>query len=262
MNLLDAIDCEIVPAINTGNFAADNTENFELYLKLTKKGEEKGYCPVLIRKDIGADYFWGRHGYCEPYPKNGFRNEIERNVQKATATCFKVWMGRQLYNYFLDEYDNTSDVDELLDFLESVPLDDDYLEIFERVNIEKPTMFGDLNKDFAKEYVDYQDYCFALIPTTNPWEVPAWFPIGAFNFCPPNEYHIALAKELYERYHARVMYMELDSMTFYVETPLIKQSEVEQLAEILITFDSDKFEDYEVAAKLITGKYVWRLWWD
>lgn len=32
MILLDAMGCENVLAINTGNFSADNTENFERYL--------------------------------------------------------------------------------------------------------------------------------------------------------------------------------------------------------------------------------------
>ena len=46
------MDCEYLPAIYSGNKETDNKVNAELYLKLVAEGNEKGFCPVLVDKEI------------------------------------------------------------------------------------------------------------------------------------------------------------------------------------------------------------------
>ena len=50
-NIVELLDCEIVPVINTGDFEKDDKANTELYLKLIKEGDEKGFAPVMIDLD-------------------------------------------------------------------------------------------------------------------------------------------------------------------------------------------------------------------
>ena len=67
MYLTEIMDCEFVPAIYTGDKEKDNIANTELFLKLVEEGESKGFCPVLIYKDM-------QH-YCRPQ-KYGFSGVV------------------------------------------------------------------------------------------------------------------------------------------------------------------------------------------
>ncbi len=53
MKLLDMMKADYIPAVFTGDEKEDNKANAELYLKLVKEGEVKGFCPVMVDKNIG-----------------------------------------------------------------------------------------------------------------------------------------------------------------------------------------------------------------
>jgi hypothetical protein len=252
--------CEYIPAIFTGDNAADNKANTELYLKLVKEGEEKGFCPVLVERDIMYYVSPQQYGFTdskEDYPKI-----TKRIINRVQDNCFSVWMGRIIYNYYMDCAKDDDDVKEILKTL-NPPDDIQYLKKFEEPIEEKDFSLG---KDEGYEPYDfdfdYENYVFALVPTFKPWEVLAWIPIGGFNWCPDALHQTALAKELYECFGARIMHISFNTLVYYVPDTLLDMESVRRASRILIAADDDVYEDYEVAADRILGSHKWVLWWD
>ena len=257
LKLLEMMDCEYVPAIFSGDKAADNKANTELYLKLVCEGQEKGFCPVLIDKDIMHYMNESRYGFSnskEDYPK-----VTKRLIDLTNDNCFSVWLGRIIYNYYLDCDEFEDDVDNDLQMLEP-PTDKKYLEKFSSPVIKK-FEFGKDEK-YKPYKLTYEDHVFALIPTKNPWEVLAWIPMGGFNWCPDELHQVALAKGLYEQFGARIMYICFSSLEYYVPVALTEKDDVQKASKILIAADHDVYEDYNVAADRIIGNHKWFMWWD
>lgn len=258
MNLLEKIGCKYVSAIYTGDREKDNNANTELYLKLVKEGEEKGFCPVLVDKDIQHYIQASQYGFTdkkEDYPKI-----TKRIIELVEDNCFNVWLGRLIYNYYLDGEQCEDDVKRDLEMLKP-PASKEYLERFsDTINVQN-FVFG--RNDAYKPYpFTYKDHVFALLPVIHPWEILAWIPMGGFNWCPDELHQIALAKGLNEQFGARIMYISGSALEYYIPTPLIKKEDVERAAKILIAADNDIYEDYEVAADKIMGSPVWYMWWD
>ncbi len=257
IDLLELMDCKFIPAIYSGDKEKDNEANTKLYLQLLKEGEAQGFCPVLVDKEIKHYIYEAKYGFTdskEDYPKI-----TKRLIDLANDNCFSVWMGRLIYNYYLDCDEFEEDVKNDLEML--IPPDSkEYSSKFVNAT-EKSFMIGDDNS--YKPYTfTYEDHVFALIPAENPWEVLAWIPMGGFNWCPDEIHQVALAKALYEKYGARIMYISFSSLEYYVPTALVKRNDVEEVSKILIAADNDVYEDYEVAADRIIGSHIWHLWWD
>ena len=96
-NLLDIMGCPYVPAIFTGDPDSDNRANTELYLRLVREGDARGFCPVLLDRDFRTFDYAQRYGYTgsrEDYPR-----VTKRLIELVKDNCFSVWLGRLIYNY-------------------------------------------------------------------------------------------------------------------------------------------------------------------
>ncbi len=254
---------ECIPAIYYGNLQEDNKENLRLYRKLVKESENTGFCPVLIKKDHEFDYL-ERLSDHRIESKDDYKKDIDWRLYRANHCCFDVWLGRMLYDYKLDWCATKEDVEVCLKELEP-PLSNEYKCLYQ--NAEEKEVFGifdedEVNSKYGQERLCFDNYVFALLPITNPWEALAWFPMGGFNWCPSAYCQIALAKELYEKYEARIMYIGVDRLIYYLEKPLMDKVDIESAARTLIIADGDIYCDYEEAAKNILGSHTWTLWWD
>lgn len=258
IKLLKKMGCDYIPAVFTGDKEKDDRANAELYLQLVREGEEKGFCPVLVDRDIGHNVTPEKYGLTES--KADYPKVTERLIELAKESCFSVWMGRLIYNYFLDGEDIEELVAEDLELLEP-PSDKEYLDIFKRDIKEKDFSFGDAD-DYKPFGYSYEDEVFVLVPVKEPWKILAWIPMGGFNWCPEPVHQVALAKGLYDQFGARIMSVSSTCLEYYVPDPIISKDGFEKAARILIAADNDVYEDYEVSARRILGSHNWYLWWD
>ncbi|WP_022765272.1 DUF4253 domain-containing protein [Butyrivibrio sp. XPD2006] len=255
---------DTIPAISTGNLREDNIANAGLYRQLLKDGEKTGLYPFFVKKDYEFDYFWLRLSDRGVKDSETYRKSAAWLLEKVNRRCFEVWQGRMLYDYKLDCCENTKDYEEYMEDL-ILPVSDKYNRLFD--NPREISDFGlfdayEMNPAYAQKFIHFEDYIIVLLPITNPWEALAYFPMGSFNSCPSPECQIALAKELYDKYRARIMFIGLDRLTYYLEKPLLKRDELEAAAKTLIIADDDCYPDYELTVKEIIGKHTWQLWWD
>lgn len=255
---------ETLPAVSTGNLRDDNIANARLYQQFIKDGEKTGLYPVFVKKSYEFDYFWLRLSDRGVKDLETYRKSAAQLLEKVNRRCFEVWQGRMLYDYKLDCCENTKDYEEYMEDL-ILPVSDEYNRLFD--NPREISDFGlfdanEMNPAYAQKFIHFEDYIIVLLPITNPWEALAYFPMGSFNSCPSPECQIALAKEFYEKYRARIMFIGMDRLTYYLEKPLLKRDELEAAAKTLIIADDDSYPDYELTIKEIIGKHTWQLWWD
>ncbi len=264
MKLIELGGFDTVPAISTGNLREDNIANAKLYQRLLKNGENTGLYPVFVKKNYEFDYFWLRLSDRGVKDRETYQKAVSRMLEDVNWKCFEVWQGRMLYDYKLDCCVSTRDYEEYMEDL-IPPVSDEYNSLFD--NAKEIESFGlhdeeEMDTKYAETFIHFEDYVVVLLPIRKPWEALAWFPMGSINSCPSPSCQIALAKGLYEKYGARIMFIGLDRLTYYLEKPLLKKYETEAAAKTLIIADGDLYPDYEETVKGIIGRHTWQFWWD
>lgn len=165
-NIGSLLACEykVIPPQNSGQKVMD------FYEKEKAAGEQEGFIPVILVPD----------------------EELFRRLQKA-----------QHPEWYLEEYKKHNGKDILDGYLNEIKEClkrqgeslDDVIDTVER---------GQEIEGFAgfvpDDWEETLEVLLVKVPTTHPWEVFAWIPMGGWRECPPTEYMIAIMKYWYEQY--------------------------------------------------------------
>lgn len=112
----------------------------------------------------------------------------------------------------------------------------------------------------------YDEVFIALIPAAEPWMVPCYLGIGAWNECPSPEEHAAMFKSWGERFGATVACITNDVIEMQVARPPATREEAMQLAKEHFVYCADIVhqgtETLEVLAASLLNARVWYFWWD
>jgi len=112
----------------------------------------------------------------------------------------------------------------------------------------------------------YATIIIAKIPTTNPWELAAWIPMGGFNECPSPEEQVAVFKYWYEKYGAVPAVVSDETWELYVEKPVKTKDEAMSLALEQFGFCDDivwqGVGKVNALAGVLVDSSVWSFWWD
>jgi hypothetical protein len=106
----------------------------------------------------------------------------------------------------------------------------------------------------------------ALVPTTTPWEVPAYLRFGGWNECPRDYEHVAVMKRWHDTYGAVPIGMTFDVVEMYVPRPPRDWKAALALAREQYAYCADIVDQgtQSVArlAQTLMGSSVWYFWWD
>lgn len=105
-----------------------------------------------------------------------------------------------------------------------------------------------------------------LIPTTQPWQTPAYLGFGGWNECPEDSVQCAVFKYWHERCGADIVVMTHDVVETLVARPPSTREDAMALAREQYEFCSDIVEQgtetlSKLAAGLLNGPH-WFFWWD
>jgi len=104
------------------------------------------------------------------------------------------------------------------------------------------------------------------IPTTNPWELAAYIPMGGFNDCPMPQEQVAVFKYWYEKYGVRPAVVSYDIWELYVEKPVKTMDDANALAMEQFGFCSDIVHQgvgsVKALANGLVNSSIWYFWWD
>ncbi len=265
--LLDLIGCEF---IDFGHVIDDAQKLTGLYLEHYHQGKIQGYTPVLMHRDYELPAWYWDHFNVPPSAKH-YPILVEKILNLVNSKSYEAWHNEIFEKYTLDIFDDEkSDEDKMRSLIEEIfsPVSEaQYLLQIQSqkavpLRIQKyvrPDKWESTDNDIC--YVDKDDV-LALIPTCKSYEVLAWLPIGGFNWCPTAEYQTAFAKHMFESYGAEVMSVYGNQIEFYLPEPLTDKEKVFSAAHDLVVMDEDRFNDMEVAPRLVYGKQWLRLWWD
>ncbi len=121
--------------------------------------------------------------------------------------------------------------------------------------------FTDYSGDKTKEVALY------YIPTSHPWELPAYVPFGGFNECPNPKTMVSVCKYWYDKYEAVPTTISGDIMEFTVNRPAEKDEALD-LSKEHYAFCPDRVDQgtmtytlSELADTLLFAD-MWYFWWD
>jgi hypothetical protein len=112
----------------------------------------------------------------------------------------------------------------------------------------------------------YPEVLIGLVPTPDPWEVPAWLYTGGWNACPEAEVHIRLMETWFVRYGAELVGLTHDVIELAIARPVQEIEEARELALTQYAYCPDIIDQgvqtIENLAQTLLGSSVWYFWWD
>lgn len=218
--------CEIIPN------SQDPSATMAQYHQLLAQGKTEGFTPVIVRaSSMLID--------CFEYIAEDFG---DREAILAAAS----------------HLDGKAVLDGLV---EDEPLSEDQMGQF--IPSEPPThhQFVYLHPRFDDDML-----VMARIPTTNPWEIAAYIPMGDFNGSPDPVEHTAIFKYWYQKYGAIPAVVTGDVWELYVERPPQTEAEVLELALSQYYYCPDVVDQgvgyIHARASELLGAKSWYFWWD
>jgi uncharacterized protein DUF4253 len=134
-------------------------------------------------------------------------------------------------------------------------------------DVKAPSSFA-----FRLHYRRFANTCpplvpITLIPTTDFWEVPAYLPVQANEWDPPDVVHIAAMKYWNDQWKAELVSMVSGSLEMRVLQPPTTLYEALALAKEQYLYAPDLVDqllggNINTLARMLLNSYVWYFWWD
>ncbi|GAB2174645.1 hypothetical protein DLREEDagr8_02030 [Dongia sp. agr-C8] len=106
----------------------------------------------------------------------------------------------------------------------------------------------------------------ALIPTSDWTEIPAYLNWGAWNACPPPEFHVAAFRQWRDCYGVELVGMSFDTLNLRGARPPKSREEALALAQGQYLYCNDLVEqgagDLSALAAALMASDWWYFWWD
>jgi hypothetical protein len=242
--IIDFLNCDYELFENEPDGMRICTRHEELW----KQGQREGFTPLLILvSDVLAEAI--ELGYedadLEAAAENtaAMRADILRKAETVDADAFLAAR--------LAEYTEAHEGDDIMgEFEDQEPVD--YLTSIMVKN-------------------DVREIILAKIPTTKPWELAAWVPMGGFNDCPSPAEQVAVFRRWHERYGAVPDLVTYDvwELELRGKAPVNDNESAEALAKEQFAFCYDivmqageGFNKIRGLANRLKGSSVWYFWWD
>lgn len=104
-----------------------------------------------------------------------------------------------------------------------------------------------------------------LLPTARPFEAMAYHGFGGWNACPPPGVHVALGRDWYDRYGARLIVNTNDVIEYEIERPIATREEALEIAWVHYRYCTDTVAELvgsiEALAATLRGGRYWYFWW-
>lgn len=222
---------------------SDNVEEevFQAYCEALERGKKEGFTPVILASDDDLE-FWVSNLSDDDYSRE---EEISKELED----------GKNVLNERFKSYMQDLEEDEE-EWLHEI-CDEDWEEKFEDEGI--------IN-EFS--FLGGEEIALLEVPTKNPWEIIAWFPMGGWNECPWVDDMMAVSYYWYKKYRAFPAVITNDVLQYFVEHPVDDEKEALELAKEHYAFCTDRLDQStvsgtlnEVADSLMNSK-VWYFWWD
>ncbi len=222
------------------------------YKKALQQGKETGFTPVLVKvDDILFDCL---------LMNSDTENEADYDmaqVHRYRQTLLTTVLpdGASYLQNMIQSYQQ-----------ELAKEDIDWAEILgemkDGLSIDSFSCFWEYGADATAEVI------LAQIPTTNPWEIFAWLPMGNWNDCPDALQMMAVAKYWFTAFGAVPAALSHDELEFYMEKPVITEEDAQKLALEQYAFCPDRVEQCEEdgsvgkLADTLRQSNIWYFWWD
>lgn len=225
-------DCQVIPP------QRDPDKLLEIYYAAKEEGQKEGFVPVIIvpdenlltvcKKAKDSDY------YLKEYQKHNGKDILDGYLKEIRDCLEKQG---EPWEEVVSTVERGQEIDELIGYLP-----DDWDETLEVI--------------------------LAKVPTTDPWEIFAWIPMGGWNECPPTEYIMAIMKYWYEKYQFQTIVICGDMIEGMVPEKPATEEEAVEIGTEHYAFCPDLIEqccgDATIGqwADTLLQSVIWFFWWD
>lgn len=112
----------------------------------------------------------------------------------------------------------------------------------------------------------YAIVSIVLVPTTEPWQVPAFLQFGGWNDCPLPEEHVSALRNWHGRFGAEPVGIGTDIVELTVAKPIADETTALEVAEEQFVYAHDIVHQgtntIDCLADTINGASAWFFWWD
>ena len=216
---------------------ASYQEVMEAYEQAVQQGQQKGFTPILVPSDEVLEEYLGI------LEDDGY--------QLKDILKMELKSGEELLKEYFETYaEDMIDMDAFVGVFDGEPTVIDSFSAFRSFSPEKMI-----------ETILFQ------VPTTKPWELVAYVPVGGWNDCPAVPEMMAICKYWFEKYGAVPVTITHDVMEMRLPAPVSQQDSL-QVAKEHFAFTPDRVGQCtetgtlaEVAACIAASK-IWYFWWD
>ena len=241
--IVDFLDCEYEIFENE----KDDKKLISKFNEWSSLGEKEGFYPVIIvPSDILTETLeldFEDEGI--ELNREGIKKYRENIIKTAESIDVKDFLDER----FLEYSEMHEDMDIMGEFLETEP----YHRFYSHMDNAAP----------------HNEILMVKIPTKNPWEIPAWLPMGGFNDCPGVEEQVAVFRYWYEKYKAVPAVATYDVWEMKVGNPPKTEEEAECLAKEQFAFCYDivmqaasGWDRIRALASILKNSSEWYFWWD
>lgn len=213
----------------------DEAKVMELFEIMRADGKNKGYTPVIIIED--------EHGLMSENIR--FAEEDYGSYEEFIKTSLEYYEKIDVQSFFKEKRESY----EKEGLIQGKPGD---------------MIYEESNSVYLGE--KGENVFIAKIPTTKPYEVFAYIPMGGFNECPDNATHIALAKYWFEMNGAYPICIGSDTIQFMLDEPIKDKELLEKVAMEQYLYCGDiVWQGVETVKNLensLGNSKVWYFWWD
>lgn len=233
--IINALGCEYLLIENVAN----TDKVMSIYKEHLNKGKSEGYIPLLM---VPSEQLLDMIEY--------FIGDIPNTVDYRSETIKKS-----------ETIDSIAYIETRIH--EAMPEVADTYDIYGVFDKQKS------NNQFCTDFSTRKPYSLIIllkVPTTNPWELAAWIPMGGWNDCPMPEEQITVFRRWYENYGAFPAVVHGDIWELYVEHPVKSETDAKSLALEQFGFCPDiVLQGCETVNRLagsLIDSSVWFFWWD
>ena len=211
-------------------------EIMDLYKTNLEKGKIEGYTPLII---IPTEYL------SETLEIAKEDNDIE-NANELVNKFIEVYKNINVKDYINQNLEDVGDIEDIKDYYDDTY--DSFISIYD--------LEGNITTDLI----------LAKIPTSKPYELALYIPMGGFNDCPNPEVQVSVFKYWYDKYKAYPAVVGYDTFEIFVENKPQNKDDAIKLAFEQFAFCSDIVSqgigDISLLAGMLLKSDIWYFWWD
>ncbi|MDE7399465.1 MAG: DUF4253 domain-containing protein [Oscillospiraceae bacterium] len=222
----------------------------ELFLEESRRGKTEGYSPVILALDRRVKEMIESN-----ISRVGTPEEFRKQILTDTEDGKEI-----MENRFAEMKAEYGEDDDFGAFKE----DDETLDLYIKTKSSLANQRLWSVKQITDTMLDGESAYLVRVPTSEPWEIPAWLPFGGWNECPSADEMVKVCRCWYENYGATPAIIMGDMILLRLDKPISDRQTAREISHQHAAFCGEFLWTTGLDAQTadIMTSNIWVFWWD